>query len=72
MEKNLKKNIYHFAIHLKLAQHCKLTLLHLKNGFKKMYLLFIFTKLSLILLRGLYLKLKAWYIMELFGLLHNI
>ena len=37
MEKNLKKNTYiyvslnHFAVHLKLAQHCKLTTLQFKK-----------------------------------------
>ena len=38
LEKNLKKNIHiyvklnHFAVHLKLIQCCKLTILQLKNS----------------------------------------
>ena len=37
MEKNLKKNVYtyvymnHFAVHLKLTRHCKLTILQFKK-----------------------------------------
>ena len=41
MEKNLKKNMYiiylsmnHFAVYLKLTQHCKLTILQLKKDYK--------------------------------------
>ena len=39
MEKNLKKNIYdsvnHFVVHLKLTQHCKLTILQFKKWLKE-------------------------------------
>ena len=31
MEKNLKKNIYYFAVHLKLTLHCKSTIVQLKK-----------------------------------------
>ena len=31
MEKHLKKNIYSFAVYLKVTQHCKTTILQLKK-----------------------------------------
>ena len=40
MEKNQKKNIYivyHFAVHLKLTQYCKSTILQLKKKIKPLY-----------------------------------